>query len=438
MAWNGPYQSRFLRLDPAKGRFQVNRAAYADPAVFQEEMERIFNVTWQVIGHESEIRKPGDFIRRQLAGRNLIFLRDGRGEVKAFFNTCPHRGAQFCQENSGNRKTFACPYHGWVFRNSGELVDQNTQYGYTADFNDDGRYNLQSVPRMERRAGFYFVNMDPNAVSLDEYLAGAGERLDLLTLHSPAGIEVISGCHEYQIKANYKLLCENSYDGYHLESTHRSYVEYMMTVNKGVDLSQIGGRAISFGNGHACFELRIPTGRPLAQPLPYWGEQACAEIEAKKADLYRRVGPEVGDIVANTNRNMIIFPNSVINDQQTILLRTIVPLAHNLMLVRAWALGPVDESPLLLSLRLEGALSFLGPGGFATPDDVEMLELCQIGYENRDAAWNDISKGFHLGEDSLQTIDPRYNNELQMRAYWTQWDKMMTGGQRSSAKLAAE
>ena len=369
-------------------------------------------MTWQVVGHESEISKPGDFVRREAAGRKLIFVRDRNGDARAFLNTCTHRGAQLCQEQCGNRKTFACPYHGWVFRNSGELLSQNADYGYTQEFNDDGRYNLQSVPRLESRAGFYFVNMDPNAVPLDDYLGEAGQRLDLLTLHSRAGLEVVSGVHEYQIKANFKLLCENSYDGYHLESTHRSYVEYMMTVNKGLDLTQIGGRAISFGNGHACFELRIPTGRPLAQPLPYWGEEACAEIEAKKKDLYARVGDEIGDIVANTNRNMIIFPNSVINDQQTILLRTIVPLAHNEMLVRAWALGPVDESPLLRKLRLEGALSFLGPGGFATPDDVEMLELCQLGYENRDAAWNDISKGFHVGEELI--ADDR--RQIQQRA----------------------
>src|SRR5579862_391072 len=438
MTWTTPYQSRFLRIDPQKGRFQVHRSAYADPAVFAEEKGRIFDRTWQVIGHESEVKAPGDFLCRDVAHRHLIFLRDRNGTVQAFFNTCPHRGAQICRERSGNRRTFACPYHGWVFRNSGELLNQNTQFGYGPEFNDDGRYNLQKVPRLESRAGFYFVNFDPAAVSLDEYLADAGERLDLFTYHSPAGIETVVGVHEYQIKANYKLLCENSYDGYHLESTHASYVEYMMTVNKGIDLSQIGGRAVSFGNGHACFELRIPTGRPLAQPLPYWGEEATREIEAKKADLYARVGPELGDLIANTNRNMIIFPNSVINDQQTILLRNIIPVAHNEMMVRAWAFGPVDESPLLRKVRIEGALSFLGPGGFATPDDVEMLELCQLGYENRDAEWNDISKGFHVGENSLRTVDPKYNNELQMRAYWTQWDKLMTGGQPQMQAVAAE
>ena len=102
-----------------------------------------------------------------------------------------------------------------------------------------------------------------------------------------------------------------------------------------------------------------------------------------------------------TNRNMVIFPNSIINDQQTVLLRTVTPTAHNRMIIRAWSIGPVDEGPVLRRIRNEGALSFLGPGGFATPDDVEMLELCQKGFESSDVEWNDISKGFRPDENTL-------------------------------------
>jgi hypothetical protein len=153
--------------------------------------------------------------------------------------------------------------------------------------------------------------------------------------------------------------------------------------------------------------------------------------------MIERLGENVAKSIASTNRNMIIFPNSVINDQQTILLRNLSPISHNEMLVRSWALAPIDEDPVLRKVRLDGALSFVGPGGLATPDDVEMLELCQLGFENRDAKWNDISKGFHAGENTLLTTDPNYDNELQMRAYWVQWDIMMTGG-RQAAALAAE
>jgi hypothetical protein len=124
---------------------------------------------------------------------------------------------------------------------------------------------------------------------------------------------------------------------------------------------------------------------------------------------------------------MVIFPNSIINDQQTVLLRTVTPTAHNRMVIRAWSIGPMDEGPVLRRIRNEGALSFLGPGGFATPDDVEMLELCQRGFESSDVEWNDISKGFRPDENTLHDDDEHFDNELQMRAYWLRWDELMSG-----------
>ena len=150
-------------------------------------------------------------------------------------------------------------------------------------------------------------------------------------------------------------------------------------------------------------------------------------IEAKKQELEPRLGKARADRIAVTNRNMVIFPNSIINDQQTVLLRTVTPTAHNRMIIRAWSIGPADEGPVLRRIRNEGALSFLGPGGFATPDDVEMLELCQSGFETADVEWNDISKGFRAGrEHAARRAITHFDNELQMRAYWTRWDQLMS------------
>src|SRR4030095_15525100 len=107
----------------------------------------------------------------------------------------------------------------------------------------------------------------------------------------PAGFRVVRACHEYEIKANYKLICENSYDGYHLDLTHMSYVDYMKTMVKGLSAIDIRGRALSLGNGHACFELRIPTGRPVAQWLPVWGEEARLAIAGQKRAPAERAWP---------------------------------------------------------------------------------------------------------------------------------------------------
>jgi len=426
MAWSKAFESRFLKVDPARGRFMVNRAAFTDPAIFKEEKARLLTRSWVFLGHDSEIRNPNDYITRRILDFNLIFCRDRAGAVHAFMNSCTHRGATICRDAAGNRKSFTCPYHGWTFSNAGKLLGQNARYGYPPEFAADGAYNLAEVPRIAMRSGFWFVNFDPDAMPLDEYLGDAGDRIDMIAEHSALGLEVINGCHEYYIRANYKLMCENSYDGYHLNVTHASYVDYMKEVTKGVawDPAAMTNHSRALTHGHACFEMDIPAGRPIAQWLPIWGEEVKVEIERKRAEVYQRLGEERGAFIAKWHRNMIIFPATVMNDQQSILIRSLLPVSHNETIVRAWALGPVDESALLRKVRLENVLSFLGPGGFATPDDVEMLESCQSAYEGSTQRWNDVSKGFTLGEDP-ERGESLFDNELQMRAYWTEYDRRM-------------
>jgi len=429
-AWSEFYESDFIRVDPAKRHFQVNRRVYTDPKIFELEKKHLLRKSWLYFGHVSEVPKINDFITRQVIDVTLILTHDRDGAIRAFFNTCPHRGAVICRESTGNKRNFTCPYHGWTFKNSGDLQTQNAAFGYEPDFNADGDYNLKEVPKLEIRSGFIFVNFDPDAVSLAEYLGAAGDRIDMLAEHSAAGLEVIGGMQEYYIKANYKLMCENSYDGYHLEATHGSFIEYQRTRLEGVKNMKATGFGRGLDNGHACFEIDIMAGRPLAQWLPIWGESARVLIEDAKAELIERVGEERGQQISQIHRNMVIFPNSVLNDQQTIFVRSMIPVSVNEMIVRAWPLGPINEAPELRRIRIEGALSFLGPGGFATPDDVEMLELCQRGYEMGGIEYNDISKGFTPGEVTENGED-KLMNELQMRAYWSQYDKVMSAAPKS-------
>ncbi len=427
MTITGHYQSRYLDVNPEKSSFLVHRDAYRCPEVFRLEKEKVLYKTWIIIGHESEIANPGDYIARTVIDKDLLLNRDRNGVVRAFFNSCRHRGPSVCREKSGNRKTFVCPYHGWVYKDDGTLMTSGTPES-DATFPEgffDGHISLMPVPRLESCAGFYFVNFDPDAPGLLDFLEDAADRLQLIDDQATTGMEVIRGVHEYEINANYKLLCENSYDGSHLGPVHQSYIEYMMDVLKGESLNSVG-LAKSFGGGHASFEIWVRAGRAVAQWIPSMGEEVRAEVEAKKKEVYERLGEERGKLVCESHRNMVIFPNSIINDQQSVLVRSIIPVAQNKMLVRAWTLGPKEESPALREIRLTNMLAFLGPGGFATPDDVAMLEMAQRGYEATDIEWNDFSKGYTPDEKTLKGGVSDVNNELQMRAYWLQWDRMMS------------
>jgi phenylpropionate dioxygenase-like ring-hydroxylating dioxygenase large terminal subunit len=138
--------------------------------------------------------------------------------------------------------------------------------------------------------------------------------------------------------------------------------------------------------------------------------------------LVERFGAEWAYQMTQTSRNLLIFPNLIINDIMAITVRTFFPVAPDYIEINAWALAPQDESAENRALRLDNFLTFLGPGGFATPDDVEALESCQQGFANREVAWSDISRG-------MQRAQPLVDDELQMRAFWRQWHALMQGAQ---------
>jgi p-cumate 2,3-dioxygenase alpha subunit len=97
--------------------------------------------------------------------------------------------------------------------------------------------------------------------------------------------------------------------------------------------------------------------------------------------------------------------------------RTLYPSAPDAVDVTAWALAPTDEPAPLRHRRLDSFLTFLGPGGFATPDDLEALESCQQGFTSGGVEWNDISRG--MGRV------PMANDEEQMRVFWRRWQHQM-------------
>src|SRR5712671_5844886 len=196
-------QHKLVDIDLAHHRFRVNRDAYRSAEIFEKEKQLIFSKCWLYVGHASELPSKGDFVARTVGGGDLIFMR-GR-----------------------SAKSFACPYHGWVFNSDGKLVSMNATRGFDADINADGALNLRKVPRLEEYRGFYFANYNSAAISLVDYLAGAKEYLDSMCDQSEAGLVVLPGEHSYSINANFKYLCENSYDGYHLLPVHVSYLEFL-------------------------------------------------------------------------------------------------------------------------------------------------------------------------------------------------------------------
>jgi p-cumate 2,3-dioxygenase alpha subunit len=412
-----------VSVDQDKRSFRVSRQAFVDPAILAKERAKIFDKVWLYLGHESELKKPGDYVTRSVGGRTLLFTRDASNQLHALLNTCPHRGARVCRERSGNAKSFQCFYHGWIFGLDGKLRNLPGQEGYPSDFTSRPTSSLTPAPRFESHRGFCFVSFNPDVVSLSDYLGAAKEYIDLVADQSEAGMTIVGGTQEYSIRANWKLLAENSYDGYHAATNHATYLDYLKSTTGGLVPVKLEGIGRDLGNGHGVVEYKAPWGRPIAQWIPAWGEDGKRRLEAVHARLVERFGKERADRMAFTNRNLHIFPNLVINDIMAITVRTFYPVEPDFMTINGWALAPAEEDHAERDARLFNFLEFLGPGGFATPDDIEALEQCQAGFANRrEAGWNDISKG--MGKAS-----PAYDDEAQMRGYWTEWNKRINEAQ---------
>ncbi len=415
--------------DKEKQAFFVNREVFVSPDVLEREQRRIFDRTWIYIGHASEIKNPGDFHTRPINGRPVIFCRDRKGEVKALINSCRHRGALVCRERSGNARQFYCMYHGWTYNTDGSIKTIPGEEAYPPTF-DRAQMGLTPVPRLESYRDFFFVNFDRDAVDLSTYLGNAKDYIDLVLEQSPSGrMEIISGVQEYEVKGNWKLMVENSVDDYHLLATHSTWLNYMR--NSGVNIAPPKGSGLllptkgygrDLGNGHLTTDNPNFRGRPVAKWISVYGEEAKADIDAIRGELVKRLGEARAGRVMDTNRNLSIFPNLIINDGSAVTVRFFYPLGPDRMRVVAWALGPVEETEAQRARRLYAFLTFYGPGGFATPDDVAALEAAQQGYQAwREVPWNDMSRGMAKGPEEEQL----HTDEGHLRVFWRKWAEMM-------------
>lgn len=397
------------------------------PEVLALERERIFDRCWLYVGHDSEIPAPGAYRRRTVAGRPVFMVRGRDGQVRVFLNSCTHRGAVICRRDEGTAQVFQCFYHGWTFNDRGELVGVPDEAGYADGF-DRAALGLHPPPRFESYRGLYFVSFDPRAAPLERYLAGAKEHIDL-TLDSAeilGGWTVLAGTARYVIRANWKLLVENSIDSYHLPTVHQTYLEYMSdrrrragTERARVERAREAGRGFALANGHSGMLTNSP-GRPIASPSALWSDDAVAEVRRLRALLAERMGEERAREAAEVSRHLSIFPNVAFQDSHTgFRIRQWWPIAPDQMEVTQWEFVPREERDDIRAYRLQGSLAFLGPGGFATPDDVEALESCQQGFQARELEWSDISRGMHR--------EAQASDELQMRAFWRQWHALIRG-----------
>jgi benzoate/toluate 1,2-dioxygenase subunit alpha len=145
---------------------RVHRSVYADAALFDLEMERVFGRAWLLLGHESQVPQPGDYFTTRMGREPVIVVRSSPGEIAVLVNRCAHRGAMVVAEGRGNLERFVCPYHGWSYDRSGELKAVPISGSFPTE--KFGELGLARAPRVQSYRGFVFASLSaagPSACS---------------------------------------------------------------------------------------------------------------------------------------------------------------------------------------------------------------------------------------------------------------------------------
>ena len=207
---------------PEEGLTRVPYDVFDRGEIFEREQERLFRgPTWNYLGLECEIPRPGDYKLNFIGTTPIIVCRNGEGEVRAFVNRCAHRGSLLCFRNRGNEKLFTCVYHNWSFDLDGNLKGiafrrgVNGQGGMPEDF-DEEKHGLEAV-RVTARGGVVFGTFSDDTPDLEEYLGPRMTGFIDRMFNRPLRV---MGHYSQRLRNNWKLVMENVRDPYHASILH--------------------------------------------------------------------------------------------------------------------------------------------------------------------------------------------------------------------------
>jgi glycine betaine catabolism A len=230
---------------------------YHDDAHHRRELDAVWYRTWSCAGRVDEIPNAGDYRLHRIGDQCVVVVRGNDGALRAFHNTCRHRGAELCEADRGafRHGRIVCPYHAWTYDLAGNLVATPHRLP-SADY-DPARHGLYSVP-LATWGGYVFVNLAPGP-SFEQTF---GERVAILD-HWPLADLVLAQRDAHTLACNWKVFWENFSECYHCPRLHPELCSLVPMYGRGVVSAEDDPRPTAAG-------AATTAGSPLAPGAVTW------------------------------------------------------------------------------------------------------------------------------------------------------------------------
>jgi phenylpropionate dioxygenase-like ring-hydroxylating dioxygenase large terminal subunit len=405
------------RLASLVERDRIAPEVYADPALFDLEMARLFERSWLYVGHESQVPESGDYFTTRLGRHDVIVVRDQEGRVQVLHNRCTHRGPHVCSNASGHVSRFVCPYHSWTFRLDGKLIGVPLAEEYPASF-DKAEHSLGRVPCVDHYRGFIFAKLTEHGPDLSSFLGPLRAAFDDLLDRSPsAQIEPIPGVIRHRYRANWKMMFENLNDVFHAAYAHASASAGLREVSDPDKLHRVLRSLIAVPD-------LLPTFKKFASNItPHGHSYVSGLISLANRELPRDAhfeclaavhGDERAREILSTDLHLVlIYPSVTVNaSQQTI--RVVRPLSVDETEVWGYCfrLRGVPEEVTRHSLfYCNVATSAFSP---VVADDLEIYERAQSNLATGGSRGTYCARGLDAGSGPAATSEEYIRNQYRV------------------------
>lgn len=350
----------------------ISRRVWSDQRVYELEKKAIFAKSWLFLGHDSQIKNPGDFVQAYMCETPIILARGEDGGIHACVNSCTHRGLPVCRNDSGNTKRFVCPYHNWSYKVDGELtaIPQERQLQCQPNKAELG---LKKVPRLESWRGLIFGSFDEAIEPLDDFLGNMKFYLEAWIDRFPGGIEFVGSPHRWVINANWKLPVENQLG----DVNHGPFLHAALIPSDSQASHEINqhGYSVVPEQGHGATFRLMPEDTPIDDVA--WGLESIAgqlgsdELKEYLREVQRSAETNVGSVRARMKGLTYgVYPNlSFLWSNAGF--KVSHPRGPGKVEYWSYSVVPADAPPALKKQMRNNHASFFGPGGILEQEDSE-------------------------------------------------------------------